>query len=71
MRETAYAKVNLALHVRAREPDGYHRLETIFAFTEDGDALEVGESEKPGALELEFTGPFASALDSSSLARSV
>ena len=39
MRETAYAKLNLALHVRAREPDGYHRIETIFAFCEDGDVL--------------------------------
>jgi 4-diphosphocytidyl-2-C-methyl-D-erythritol kinase len=32
MFETAYAKLNLALHVRGREPDGYHRLETLFAF---------------------------------------
>ena len=34
MRETAYAKLNLALHVRAREADGYHRLETLFAFAD-------------------------------------
>ena len=47
MRETAYAKINLALHVRAREPDGFHRIETIFAFCEDGDRLEVGEGEGP------------------------
>ena len=31
-RETAYAKVNLALHVREQLPDGYHRIETVFAF---------------------------------------
>lgn len=59
MQETAYAKINLALHVRGREPDGYHRLETIFAFAEDGDVLAVSASD---ALGLEVTGPFAAAL---------
>ena len=39
--ETAFAKVNLALHVRGRLPDGRHRLETLFAFCEDGDELAV------------------------------
>lgn len=62
MRETAYAKLNLALHVRAREQDGYHRIETIFAFCEDGDMLEVSEPEKPEAIELVVVGPFAKAL---------
>lgn len=61
-RETAYAKVNLALHVRSREADGYHRIETIFAFAEDGDALEAAEPRVPGAIELEVTGPFAGGL---------
>ncbi|HET9459292.1 MAG TPA: 4-(cytidine 5'-diphospho)-2-C-methyl-D-erythritol kinase [Sphingomicrobium sp.] len=70
MRETAYAKINLALHVRGREPDGYHRLETVFAFAEGGDELEVGGPSQDGALEVEITGPFAAALDSSSLPRS-
>ena len=27
MTETAYAKINLALHVRRRREDGYHELE--------------------------------------------
>ncbi|HEY0325325.1 MAG TPA: hypothetical protein VGC46_05030, partial [Allosphingosinicella sp.] len=62
MRETAFAKVNLALHVRGREPDGYHRLETVVAFAEDGDELKVAESERPGKLQLVVTGPFAKAL---------
>lgn len=56
MRETAYAKVNLALHVRAREPDGYHRIETLFAFCEDGDVLDVDEGE---GITLAVYGPFA------------
>ena len=40
-RETAYAKINLALHVRARRDDGYHDIETIFAFVDAGDVLEA------------------------------
>jgi 4-diphosphocytidyl-2-C-methyl-D-erythritol kinase len=63
MRETAYAKVNLALHVRGRDPDGYHRLETIFAFAEDGDLLEVSEPLAAGAIELELGGPFGALLE--------
>lgn len=59
MQETAYAKLNLALHVRACESDGYHRIETLFAFAEDGDLLTVKEA---GALTLSIKGPFASAL---------
>jgi 4-diphosphocytidyl-2-C-methyl-D-erythritol kinase len=60
MQETAYAKINLALHVRGREADGYHRIETIFAFCEHGDILTAAEAE---ALSLEVTGPFAGALE--------
>jgi 4-diphosphocytidyl-2-C-methyl-D-erythritol kinase len=59
MEETAYAKINLALHVRARQPDGYHRIETLFAFCEDGDRLTVGPSDK---VELSVGGPFAGSL---------
>lgn len=59
MREIAYAKLNLALHVRAREADGYHRIETIFAFCEDGDVLGA---EPAATLSLAVTGPFAGAL---------
>ena len=59
MRETAYAKVNLALHVRARGNDGYHRIETLFAFCEDGDIVSAAPSEE---LSLAVTGPFAASL---------
>jgi 4-diphosphocytidyl-2-C-methyl-D-erythritol kinase len=60
MRETAYAKLNLALHVYGREPDGYHRLETVFAFAAEGDALTVEAGEE---LTLRVHGPFGSALE--------
>jgi 4-diphosphocytidyl-2-C-methyl-D-erythritol kinase len=56
MHEIAYAKLNLALHVRGREPDGYHRIETAFAFAEEGDTLRVA---KDRSIRLEMTGPFA------------
>lgn len=57
--EIAYAKINLALHVRRRRADGYHDLETIFAFAEAGDGLEA----EPGdGLTLTITGPFAATL---------
>jgi 4-diphosphocytidyl-2-C-methyl-D-erythritol kinase len=46
LRETAYAKINLALHVRARRRDGYHELETLFAFAEDGDRLEAESADE-------------------------
>jgi 4-diphosphocytidyl-2-C-methyl-D-erythritol kinase len=55
--ETAFAKINLALHVRRREADGYHAIETLFAFAEDGDRLSF--TAEPG---LKVTGPFAAAL---------
>ena len=45
--------------MRAREADGYHRIETIFAFCEDGDVLSAREGE---GLSLDVTGPFAGEL---------
>ncbi len=57
--ETAYAKINLALHVRARRADGYHELETLFAFVDKGDALEAVSFPD---LRLTITGPFSKGL---------
>lgn len=59
--ETAYAKVNLALHVRARRADGYHEIETLFAFVDDGDILVVEEA---GRDSLTLEGEFADGLSS-------
>ena len=60
MRERAYAKLNLALHVRRRREDGYHDIETVFAFCEDGDELAA---ETADSLTLEIEGPFGGSLD--------
>lgn len=43
MKETAYAKINLALHIRKRRDDGYHQIETLFAFVDAGDELTARE----------------------------
>jgi len=59
LRETAFAKINLALHVRERLPDGYHSIETLFAFCEDGDVLEAAPTTD---LSLTIDGPFAADL---------
>lgn len=58
--ETAYAKINLALHVRARRDDGYHELETLFAFVDAGDELTA---EPADIVSLRLTGPFAAQLE--------
>ncbi|MEN2784846.1 4-(cytidine 5'-diphospho)-2-C-methyl-D-erythritol kinase [Sphingomonas qilianensis] len=57
--ERAPAKINLALHVRRRRADGYHELETLFAFLRDGDDIRVA----PGPGRLHIDGPFAAGLD--------
>ena len=55
-REIAPAKLNLALHIRGRLPDGRHAIETIFAFCTDGDRIRAEEAE---GLSLSVRGPFA------------
>ena len=57
--EIAYAKINLALHVRHRRADGYHELETLFAFADQGDVLTA---EWASELSLTISGPFAASL---------
>ncbi|WP_336977001.1 4-(cytidine 5'-diphospho)-2-C-methyl-D-erythritol kinase [Altererythrobacter fulvus] len=59
MKETAYAKINLALHVRRRREDGYHELETLFAFVDAGDELTARQAEEDS---LVVTGEFGGAL---------
>ncbi|MEO0418053.1 MAG: 4-(cytidine 5'-diphospho)-2-C-methyl-D-erythritol kinase [Pseudomonadota bacterium] len=58
--QTAYAKINLALHVRERRADGYHALETLFAFVDAGDTLSAKIAEQDS---LQTHGEFASGID--------
>ena len=57
--ELAPAKINLALHVRRRRADGYHELETLFAFLQAGDTISVARATAPS---FRVTGPFAGGL---------
>ena len=43
--EAAPAKINLALHVTGRRPDGYHSIESLVVFTRFGDRLLVEEAD--------------------------
>ncbi|HQU68820.1 MAG TPA: 4-(cytidine 5'-diphospho)-2-C-methyl-D-erythritol kinase [Albidovulum sp.] len=52
----APAKVNLALHVTGRRPDGYHLLDSLVVFADLGDRLRI---EAAQTLSLAVTGPFA------------
>jgi 4-diphosphocytidyl-2-C-methyl-D-erythritol kinase len=57
--ETAYAKINLALHVRRRREDGYHELETLFAFVDRGDVLSAAPADTDSVATV---GEFAKGL---------
>ncbi|WBH15901.1 4-(cytidine 5'-diphospho)-2-C-methyl-D-erythritol kinase [Sphingomonas radiodurans] len=57
--EVAPAKLNLALHVRRRRADGYHDIETVFAFCRDGDVVTLTDAERDA---FTIVGPFAAAL---------
>lgn len=64
MSETGWAKINLALHVRSRRPDGYHEIETLFAFVDHGDGIEarVGKTDSL-TIEGEFSGGLSAGHD--------
>ncbi|PZQ97994.1 MAG: 4-(cytidine 5'-diphospho)-2-C-methyl-D-erythritol kinase [Cereibacter sphaeroides] len=55
----APAKINLCLHVTGRRPDGYHLLDSLVAFADVGDRIEVTEASD---LTLQITGPQADGL---------
>lgn len=55
----APAKINLYLHVTGRRADGHHLLDSLVAFAEIADRIEVAEADR---LSLAIDGPFAPAL---------
>ena len=59
-RYRARAKINLYLHLLGRRADGYHRLDSLIAFAEAGDEIQVAPA---AALSLTIGGPFAAALE--------
>jgi len=59
MRAFAPAKVNLYLHVLGRRADGYHRLDSLIAFTDIGDEVTATPAD---TLTLTVGGPEAEAI---------
>jgi 4-diphosphocytidyl-2-C-methyl-D-erythritol kinase len=61
LRDIARAKINLTLEVRGRRSDSYHELESLVAFAELGDSVELACRDE---LALTIDGPFAKGLSS-------
>ena len=59
VRVFAPAKINLFLHVGEKRPDGYHALESLIAFTEIADRIQI---ESAPEFSFALGGPFAAAL---------
>lgn len=57
--EDAPAKINLALHVTGRRPDGYHLLDMLVTFARHGDRLAFRPSREDA---FSLSGPFAGRL---------
>lgn len=56
VRLSAFAKVNLSLHIVGRRPDGYHELRTVFQTISLHDTLVLTLTRKPG-IELTIDNP--------------
>jgi 4-diphosphocytidyl-2-C-methyl-D-erythritol kinase len=64
--ETARAKVNLALHVTGRRPDGYHLLDSLVVFAEVADTLRavpLGNDDVTFTVDGQFVRDLAEAGD--------
>jgi 4-diphosphocytidyl-2-C-methyl-D-erythritol kinase len=59
IRERAPAKINLTLRVLGRRADGFHALESLVAFAETHDSVELAPGD---GLSLHVEGPFAEGL---------
>lgn len=58
--ETAWAKINLALHVTGLRDDGYHLIDSLVTFADFGDRLTFSPS---ASDTLTISGPFAGDLN--------
>jgi len=63
VRLIAPAKINLALEVLHRRPDGYHEIDTVMTTLDLADRVRI-TGRAPGAgLEVVLTGPYAAGID--------
>lgn len=56
----AHAKVNLMLHVTEKLPNGYHSLQSVFAFTDLVDEISLEESK---VANISYQGEFSGTID--------
>jgi len=56
IKERAFAKVNLTLHVTGQREDGYHLLDSLVVFAGIGDEITASTADD---ISLQVTGPFA------------
>nr|HMN87713.1 hypothetical protein [Bauldia sp.] len=64
--ETARAKINLALHVTGRRPDGYHLVDSLVVFAEVADTLRavpLADAEITLAVDGQFVDELAASGD--------
>ncbi|MEP3524572.1 MAG: 4-(cytidine 5'-diphospho)-2-C-methyl-D-erythritol kinase [Hyphomicrobiales bacterium] len=61
----AKAKINLALHIVGQRSDGYHLLDSLVAFTNNGDKIRVEKADNRASddHQLTISGPFAKGLE--------
>lgn len=55
----APAKINLFLHITGKRNDGYHLLQSLFAFADYGDEIRIEESNN---FSLAINGPFSDSI---------
>src|SRR5207245_10583149 len=69
VRLPAFAKINLALHILGKRPDGYHELRTVFLTISLHDKIILSLQRRPG-VELIVSGDpaLAAASDAENLA---
>jgi 4-diphosphocytidyl-2-C-methyl-D-erythritol kinase len=66
IRETAPAKINLALHVTGQRDDGYHLIETVVTFSRNGDVVTVEAGSVDGfTMSGRFSAGLSQAVDGS------
>jgi 4-diphosphocytidyl-2-C-methyl-D-erythritol kinase len=63
VRLLASAKINLALEVLHRRPDGYHEVDTVMTTLDLADRVTITQRAPGAGLEVALTGPYAAGID--------
>ncbi len=63
VRVLAPAKVNLALEVIRKRPDGYHEIDTVMTTLDLTDRITITERAPGAGLQVTLTGPYAAGID--------